>query len=227
MKNLYLLPTDKPSRLGYLTKKGKEVYKDLRFFNRLMPIILDGENQNLYIISDEEIKDGEYAISLNLVRKGHNSDYAVFKMNLEQRQAMEELNIKKDEVLKVLLTTDQDLIKNGVQAIDDDFLKWFVNNSSCEEVKIFRLWESLFNFEYEIIFPKEPTILDSQYVDFSNTNADKISYTSTIKEEPKQEKMYSEEEVKNIIEKTLIEYSDYVLADIPEWFEQFSKLKNG
>jgi hypothetical protein len=36
-------------------------------------------------------------------------------------------------------------------------------------------------------------------------------------------KMYSEEEVKQIIEATLIEYSDYVLADIPEWFEQFKK----
>jgi hypothetical protein len=37
------------------------------------------------------------------------------------------------------------------------------------------------------------------------------------------ERMYSEEEVKQIIEATLIEYSDYVLADIPEWFEQFKK----
>jgi hypothetical protein len=38
-----------------------------------------------------------------------------------------------------------------------------------------------------------------------------------------QERMYSEEEVKQIIETTLIEYSDFVLADIPEWFEQFKK----
>jgi hypothetical protein len=38
-----------------------------------------------------------------------------------------------------------------------------------------------------------------------------------------QERMYSEEEVKQIIEATLIEYSDFVLADIPEWFEQFKK----
>ena len=37
------------------------------------------------------------------------------------------------------------------------------------------------------------------------------------------ERMYSEEEVKQIIEATLIEYSDFVLADIPEWFEQFKK----
>ena len=38
-----------------------------------------------------------------------------------------------------------------------------------------------------------------------------------------QERMYSEEEVKQIIDATLIEYSDFVLADVPEWFEQFKK----
>ena len=36
-------------------------------------------------------------------------------------------------------------------------------------------------------------------------------------------RMYSEEEVKQIIESTLIEYYDFVLADIQEWFEQFKK----
>jgi hypothetical protein len=40
------------------------------------------------------------------------------------------------------------------------------------------------------------------------------------------DRMYSEEEVKQIIEATLIEYSDYVLADILEWFEQFKKKQN-
>ena len=38
-----------------------------------------------------------------------------------------------------------------------------------------------------------------------------------------QERMYSEEEIKQIIDKTLIEYSDFELADIPHWFEQFKK----
>jgi hypothetical protein len=38
-----------------------------------------------------------------------------------------------------------------------------------------------------------------------------------------QEKMYSEEEVKQIIDATLIEYSDFVLVDVPHWFEQFKK----
>ena len=36
-------------------------------------------------------------------------------------------------------------------------------------------------------------------------------------------RMYSEEEVKQIIDATLIAHSDFVLADVPEWFEQFKK----
>jgi hypothetical protein len=37
------------------------------------------------------------------------------------------------------------------------------------------------------------------------------------------ERMYSEEEVKLLLDKVLIDHSDIVLADIPEWFEQFKK----
>ena len=37
---------------------------------------------------------------------------------------------------KIIITTDQDLIKDGVQAIDDEFLEWFVKNPSCESVDI-------------------------------------------------------------------------------------------
>ena len=46
-----------------------------------------------------------------------------------------------DEVAKgnkVILTTNKLLIKDGVQAIDDEFIEWFVKNPSCEEVEIYR-----------------------------------------------------------------------------------------
>ena len=39
------------------------------------------------------------------------------------------------------------------------------------------------------------------------------------------ERMYSEKEIKQIIDATLIEHSNFVLADIPEWFKQFKKNK--
>ncbi|CAB4175281.1 hypothetical protein UFOVP972_136 [uncultured Caudovirales phage] len=121
MKNIHLLPTDKPSRLGYLTKKGKEVYKDLRLFDRLMPNILDSENQHLYITSDEEIKEGV------------NQWYLDKFLNKPRNSSGSQYGEKQDVII---LTTDQDLIKDGVQAIDDNFLEWFVENPSCEEVEI-------------------------------------------------------------------------------------------
>jgi hypothetical protein len=37
---------------------------------------------------------------------------------------------------KIILTTDQNLIKERVQAINDEFLEWFVKNPSCEEVEV-------------------------------------------------------------------------------------------
>jgi hypothetical protein len=37
---------------------------------------------------------------------------------------------------KIVLTTDPNLIKEGVQSIDDEFLKWFEKNSSCEFVEV-------------------------------------------------------------------------------------------
>ena len=46
-----------------------------------------------------------------------------------------------DEVakgFKVILTTNKLLIKDGVQAIDDEFLEWFVENPSCERVEVIK-----------------------------------------------------------------------------------------
>jgi hypothetical protein len=37
---------------------------------------------------------------------------------------------------EILLSTDTDLINDGVQAIEDDFLEWFVKNPSCEFVEV-------------------------------------------------------------------------------------------
>jgi Glu-tRNA(Gln) amidotransferase subunit E-like FAD-binding protein len=72
---------------------------------------------------------------------------------------------------------------------------------------------------------QERTISKEAYEDFLNMQrCSNAGYQSKITElENKIKQMFSEEEVKHIIEKTLIEYSDYVLADIPKWFEKFKK----
>jgi ssDNA-binding Zn-finger/Zn-ribbon topoisomerase 1 len=45
---------------------------------------------------------------------------------------------KNKNIKKIILTTDQGLIKNGVQSIENDFLEWFVQNPSCEWVDVKR-----------------------------------------------------------------------------------------
>jgi hypothetical protein len=114
MKNIHLLPTDKPSRLSILNS-GK-----LNFGAEIMSSS-NSRPQNLYITNDEEIKEGDWVIYLNKPSKVETSvtiEYA------------------KTYCKKIILTTDQDLIKDGVQSIDDEFLEWFVKNPSCEEVEI-------------------------------------------------------------------------------------------
>jgi len=153
MKNIHLLPTEKSSRLGYLTKKGKEVFKDLRLFDKPMPNILDSENQHIYITSDEEIKEGDWVcdIELNRVEKCQYS--GTFR------------NWK-----KIILTTDQDLIAGGVQAIDDEFLEWFVKNPSCEFVKTY--WNPR-NNEYDYLQPQEESKQETTGKEFYES-ADKV-----------------------------------------------------
>jgi hypothetical protein len=41
---------------------------------------------------------------------------------------------------EILLSTDTELQKDGVQSIDDEFLKWFVKNPSCEWVEVGYGW---------------------------------------------------------------------------------------
>ena len=56
-----MLPTNEKAEIGFLTQKGKE-RGHLVHFDRPMPIILDSENQHLYFLSDEEIKEGDWFV---------------------------------------------------------------------------------------------------------------------------------------------------------------------
>ncbi len=94
--------------------------------------------QNIYITSDEEIKEKDWLIvndeDVMQMKSSYDND-----MSGEDIWVGDSLNgyaTYKDNCKKVILTTDQDLIKDGVQAIDDEFLEWFVKNPSCEKVEI-------------------------------------------------------------------------------------------
>jgi hypothetical protein len=74
--------------------------------------------KELFITSDEEIKEGDYR--LNIQR-----DY----YKKADKEGLVYYNKRNDVFKKIILTTDQDLIKDGVQAIDDEFLKWFCSKN--------------------------------------------------------------------------------------------------
>jgi hypothetical protein len=63
---------------------------------------------------------------------------------------------------KIILSTDPTLIADGVQAIDDEFLEWFVKNPSCEEVEVEKdqyidktISDTEVFTDYKIIIPQE------------------------------------------------------------------------
>ena len=138
MKNIYILPTDKPSRL----------FIDIEDNKLKITIPIGGEhmmNQNIYITNDEEIIE-EY--------------WCIDKHNVVYKQETDKIFSEFTGSKKIILTTDTDLIKDDVQAIDDDFLEWFVKNPSCEYVETYSLKEGneelgYHHYKYEIVIPKE------------------------------------------------------------------------
>ncbi|WP_296683404.1 hypothetical protein [Flavobacterium sp.] len=138
MKNIHVLPTENESRICY--NSFNKVYELCEFPKYHTDI---KSAHNIYITSDEEIEDGDwvYFISTN----------EVIKVPLG--------GFKGKVCKKIILTTDQYLIKDGVQAIDDEFLEWLVKNPSCEWVYVNEspITNDPMGYKsfYKIIIPKE------------------------------------------------------------------------
>lgn len=161
MKNIHILPTDKPSRLFKLAG-DLHLHKECGIDPK--------RNQDIYITSDEEIKKGDWVIQINYEKTNINLIKCVTEAQTKIANDKNGSFIKN----KIILTTDQDLIKDGVQAIDDEFLEWLVNNPSCEEIEIFSqnvYSMGKWDIRHSIIIPKKET----------------------------EQKLYTEEELENLI----------------------------
>jgi hypothetical protein len=227
MKNVFVLPTDKPSRVYYNNNDEElqvcEVYRKTTLLK---------ENRNIYITSDEEIKKGDwfYCFQNNNVLKCFKKENSL-------------LNDYHTRYAKIILTTDPDLIKDSVQAIDDDFLEWFVKNPSCKEIEVIPIgFEEREN--YLTIIPKEEPkqgvhkvkeqlIIQREPDYFNYDDGKKLNFSEQQeieKQIEKTEKRYSEEEVlgqlnllhsmKNSTVDTFTDENDYITI---KWFEQFKK----
>ena len=241
MKNIHLIKTDKPSRLFY-NVGGALLFRNYENHNGV----------NIYITSDEEIKDVDYR--LNIQR-----DY--FKKS--DKEGLDYYNKRNDVFKKIILTTDQDLIKDGVQAIDDDFLEWYVENLKCEWVEIKPLLSNNGRalFGYKIIIPKkipkQETLeeaswrfnplkkLDGEFlrtafikgakwqeeriglmeIELRHTKTLLASCEKALEDRDKQERMYSEEDMKEayvegVLAKGSCKYGKPFIS-VEEWFKQF------
>lgn len=249
MRNIHILPTPKPSRL-YFKNKVLTLGK-LIMSSQNTKII----NQNIYITSDEEIKEGDWiycnerklfgkVVEIQLAKFKSDTSMLYFEINNE------EIWCKLFNCKKIILTTDQELIKDGVQAIDDEFLEWFVKNLSCEEVEcVYGLINPMGRivnpndlgqnrsqcvWKYKIIIPKEEPKQTLEEAAINN-------YKELYEGEPltqdvpinafidgakwQQERMYNEEEVLVILHKRM-KYTlgeDYKEETTLKWFEQFKK----
>ncbi len=109
MKNVHLITTDKPSRLR-IGNNGNFVYGIAQTSTK--SINDDFTNQHIYITDDSEIREGDWFITTD-TNKLHKSDWVKFVFN----------NGK-----KIILTTDQDLISDGIEQISEDVLLKIVDH---------------------------------------------------------------------------------------------------
>jgi hypothetical protein len=200
MKKIHIIPTDKPSSL--MIEDGKLLYSKNFGFNEFNETknFRHINKQHIYITSDEEIKEGDW--------------YLTFTNNevMGQPRKCEDTNWNFSYCKKIILTTNQDLIKDGVQVIDDKFLEWFVKNPTCESVEVKKVEGRYVDYRgnvhtpisYKTIIPKE--------------EPKHIPYTGKVWEPPKKETL--EEAAKRLAEG---EGYDTILGVGHIWIEGFEK----
>ena len=231
MKNLHIIQTEKPPIKGDLLLrhlwKGKpneciswwryndtNTYGDTVVYTTLNGSFMDSpssfKTQHIYITNSEEIKFDDYI----------TDGYKVWQW-------------KDDSSLlgrkKIILTTDQNLINDGVQKIDDEFLEWFVKNPSCENLEVeIDYSKSVMNYSYKIVIPKEEPkqeTLEEVAANLADPNICKTdNWIAGAKYQA--ERMYSEEEVLTIVKAFDKEFYQGIVernGHTNKWFEQFKK----
>ncbi len=143
-KNIHILTVYKPSRLFYDISIDKLVLATTSEISKWF------DNKHIYITSDEEIKEGDWCLRNDILEKCNSGMHSFVLWGANAK--------------KIILTTDPDLIKDGMQAINDEFLEWFIKNPSCNKVEVKHILEFLGDdyrrggeqtLVYKIILPQE------------------------------------------------------------------------
>ena len=113
MKNIFLIPTENSSRLSI--KDGVLILHRQQWRKG---------TQNIHITSDSKFVRDEYITDGVEVMKA--------TPKLVDAQGL----VDRRDWKKILMTTDPELIKDGVHPIGEDFLQWFVENPTCIKVEV-------------------------------------------------------------------------------------------
>jgi hypothetical protein len=141
MKNLFVIPTMGMSTLYKRNDWGSYHIGSFDFCE-------EGDelrtNQYVYVTNNEYIGLSWY-LDGDLVRKGVIDDEDYWSVRKDYK--------------KIVLTNDPKLIEDGVQPIIDNYLEWFVENPTCEEVEVIKeyFWEDTFR-GYSLRLPKQGTV---------------------------------------------------------------------
>lgn len=215
MKNIHFLPTKIKDKGSQLTKCKLTNTLNFRRFNELIDTY--EETLNVFITSDETIKDGDWVIvdyitGFTDLEGNPCTDGNIYLVqatnivlgNVEHGQELlfsgngltHEIRFCK----KIVLTTDQELIKDGVRAIPDEFLEWFVKNSNCEFVEVekeccgqcderlceitsLHREETIYNTFYKIIIPEEELpVVGIDWSGFPKSTQEQVGYIEPEKE---------------------------------------------
>ena len=103
-KNIWLLPTNEPSRLSDC-HNNKLHLDDVRYLRNY---------QHIYITSDEEIKDKTWVWD-------KTNNRIVFLLSLRKDSYNKNVNFS-EKYSKIILTTDIDLIDDGIEQISENTL---------------------------------------------------------------------------------------------------------
>ena len=144
MKNIHILSANKPSRLGFIYESnqyhiinGKDDFLDNLSIDK-----------NIYITSDKEIKEGDVVkipCGVGKVKElswkfGNNNpsyiveDIFIYKLRYGQKEGELQINsFRYEDVKKIILTTDQDLIADGIEQISEDTLLKIVEHINSEK----------------------------------------------------------------------------------------------
>lgn len=181
MKNIHVLPTDNYKE-DYKLQNSDAVIQVVRLgqliFDSSLKEFRINENKswaascdtdvliphNIYITSNEEIKIKDYAYHKVFgVGKIINIDgvecFVTIKRKTNDGSATTPWKRNIPDIKKIILTTDQDLIKDKVERINDEFIEWFVKNPSCEFIEVENkdmfYDREYWHTRYKIIIPKE------------------------------------------------------------------------